>query len=320
MAAKSTLAVYRRHKQEISTVDFYDNALGSKLLFEARAGALRTLARQRRISDEVPSVVRRACGKAEETIDHVVLLCDAIGAPAAEDITIGAALGFEIPGLMGDADWKPAKLFDETDPDWAPSLLLDYSAMSTDPSRHQRLEKRQADAEKREAELQERRADAEATGPCADFSPHPTGETDADESDTGVAVQTVMSMEDIQLLEQQCISLNERLYAARIEKEELEISENSLRSCERKIMFYMGMANFTVLLAVFKLLESAVSHSINNSLSKFQEFILFMMKIKRAHGVYKLFQKNVHLLAFRLVHIVRWNGMESWTRWFDDLG
>ncbi|KAH7981573.1 hypothetical protein HPB49_025557 [Dermacentor silvarum] len=104
MAAKLTLAVYRQHKKEISAVDFYDNALGSKLLFEARAGALRTPARQRIISDEVPSVVCRACGKAEETIDHVVLLCDAIGAPAAEDLTIGAALGFEIPGLVGDAD------------------------------------------------------------------------------------------------------------------------------------------------------------------------------------------------------------------------
>ncbi|KAH7946186.1 hypothetical protein HPB49_021225 [Dermacentor silvarum] len=84
---------------------------------------------------------------------------------------------------------KPAKLFDETEPDWAPSLLLGYSAMNTDPPRHQRLdkrraEKRQAEAEKREAELQERRAkaDAAATGiqPCADrpLSPHPTGETD----------------------------------------------------------------------------------------------------------------------------------------------
>ncbi|KAH7960287.1 hypothetical protein HPB49_018521 [Dermacentor silvarum] len=73
--------------------------------------------------------------------------------------------------------WKPAKLFDEMDPDWTPSLLLSYSAMNTDPSRHQRLEKRraekrQADAEKREAELPERRAEADAavTGiqPCAD--------------------------------------------------------------------------------------------------------------------------------------------------------
>ncbi|KAH7932880.1 hypothetical protein HPB49_004186 [Dermacentor silvarum] len=104
MAAKWTLAAYRQHKKEISAVDFYDNALGSKLLSEARAGAFSTLVRQRRISDEVPSVVCRACGKAKETIDHVVLLCDAIGAPAVEDITIGAALGFELPGIVGDPD------------------------------------------------------------------------------------------------------------------------------------------------------------------------------------------------------------------------
>ncbi|KAH7956911.1 hypothetical protein HPB52_013511 [Rhipicephalus sanguineus] len=90
---------------------------------------------------------------------------------------------------------KPAKLFDETDPDWAPSLLLGYSAKNTDPSRHRRLEKRravkrQADAKKREAEAQKRRAEADAAAlgiqQCADrpLSPHPTGETDADESDT----------------------------------------------------------------------------------------------------------------------------------------
>ncbi|KAH7966800.1 hypothetical protein HPB49_019619 [Dermacentor silvarum] len=87
---------------------------------------------------------------------------------------------------------KPAKLFQETDPDWAPSFLLGYSAMNTDRSRHQRLEKRraekrQANAEKRGAELQERRAEADATaiGPCAErpLSPHPTGETDAAESE-----------------------------------------------------------------------------------------------------------------------------------------
>ncbi|KAH7968764.1 hypothetical protein HPB52_011169 [Rhipicephalus sanguineus] len=186
---------------------------------------------------------------------------------------------------------KPAKLIDDTDPDWAPSLLLGYSAQNTDPSRRRRLEKRravkrQADAEKWEAEAQKRRAEAEAAAigiqQCANrqLSPHPTGETDADESDTGVTVQTEMTMEDIQLLEQQCISLNERFYAARVEKEEREISEKSLRSWERKVMSYTGIANFTVLSSVFKVVESAASLNINNSLSKFQEFILFMMKIK----------------------------------------
>lgn len=234
---------------------------------------------------------------------------------------------------------KPAKLFDETDLDWVPSLLLGYSAKSTDSSQHQRnekrrAEKRQADAEKRQAEAQKQRAeeDAAATAiqPCVDrpLSPHPTREIDADESGTDVAVQTEMSMEDIQLLEQQCISLNERLYAARIEKEELEISENSLRSCERKVTFYTGMANFTVLLAVFQLLESTVSHGINNSLSKFQEFILFMMKIKvNLHNtdlafrfniseatVSRIFDKWLHGAYCRLKSQITWPGREALQR------
>ncbi|KAH7934242.1 hypothetical protein HPB49_023690 [Dermacentor silvarum] len=56
------------------------------------------------------------------------------------------------------AHFIAAKLFDETDPDWAPSLiLLGYSAMNTDPSRHQHLEKRRA--EKRQADAEKREAD-----------------------------------------------------------------------------------------------------------------------------------------------------------------
>ncbi|KAH7945050.1 hypothetical protein HPB49_005633 [Dermacentor silvarum] len=80
---------------------------------------------------------------------------------------------------------KPAKLFDETDPDLAPSLLLGYSAMNTDPSR--RFEKRRA--EKRQAELQERRSEADAAAisrrtrlekPTLTKEPHNQRDTAAD--------------------------------------------------------------------------------------------------------------------------------------------
>ncbi|XP_049522892.1 uncharacterized protein LOC125945253 [Dermacentor silvarum] len=127
--------------------------------------------------------------------------------------------------------------------------------------------------------------------------------------------------------------------SASIEKEELEISENSLRSSERKVMFYTGMANFTVLLAVFKLVESAVSHSINNSLSKFQEFILFMMKIKvNLHNtdlafrfkiseatVSRIFDKWLHGAYCRLKSQITWPGREALQRtmpqtFFDSFG
>ncbi|KAH8034238.1 hypothetical protein HPB51_021951 [Rhipicephalus microplus] len=43
---KSSLLLYRQHKDTIAPVPLYDNGLGSVLLFEARAGALRTLIRR----------------------------------------------------------------------------------------------------------------------------------------------------------------------------------------------------------------------------------------------------------------------------------
>ncbi|KAG0428457.1 hypothetical protein HPB47_024547, partial [Ixodes persulcatus] len=45
---KSSLQIYSAHKDTIGPEAYYDNSLGSRLLFEARAGALRTrLYRQR---------------------------------------------------------------------------------------------------------------------------------------------------------------------------------------------------------------------------------------------------------------------------------
>ncbi|KAH7959553.1 hypothetical protein HPB49_011875 [Dermacentor silvarum] len=48
---KSTLKLYREYKQEIRVEPHYDNSVASSLLFEARAGALRTLANRRSFGD-----------------------------------------------------------------------------------------------------------------------------------------------------------------------------------------------------------------------------------------------------------------------------
>ncbi|KAL1471084.1 hypothetical protein MTO96_040109, partial [Rhipicephalus appendiculatus] len=48
MEAKSSLECYRKHKESICGSRFYDNGIGSSLLFEARAGAIRTLEYRRK--------------------------------------------------------------------------------------------------------------------------------------------------------------------------------------------------------------------------------------------------------------------------------
>lgn len=75
---KSTLDVYRAHKHNIRAEDFYDNSLGSRLLFEARAGALRTLAYRQRFDPTIMTIQCRLCDQEAETIEHLVLRCPAL--------------------------------------------------------------------------------------------------------------------------------------------------------------------------------------------------------------------------------------------------
>ncbi|KAG0428715.1 hypothetical protein HPB47_024306 [Ixodes persulcatus] len=73
---KTTLGVYVANKRTIgSEARLYDNSLGSRLLFEARAGALRTLSYRRHFYSTVTTSVCRVCGAHDETVAHIVLQC-----------------------------------------------------------------------------------------------------------------------------------------------------------------------------------------------------------------------------------------------------
>ncbi|KAG0437328.1 hypothetical protein HPB47_017490 [Ixodes persulcatus] len=72
--AKPTLLVYSKNKQLIAAETLlYGNSLGSRLLFEARAGALRTLVYRERFDPKVVSTMCRACREEPETVEHLVL-------------------------------------------------------------------------------------------------------------------------------------------------------------------------------------------------------------------------------------------------------
>lgn len=128
-----------------------------------------------------------------------------------------------------------------------------------------------------------------------------------------------MAMSDIRTLEE-CIRLNDCLYTARSENEYLAMSEESLGTSEPKVAYYTGMVSFTMLLAVFKLLEPFVAHGANNSFTKFQEFFLFLMKIKlnlqnadlafrfnvSESAVSRIFNKWLHVAYCRLKSQISW--------------
>lgn len=95
MEKKDTLQLYRRCKPDIKVERLYDNSTGSALLFEARAGALRTLEYRSRFDASVTSTLCRACGEEAETTEHVVRCCRNLFTPLAEGATLPQLLGFE---------------------------------------------------------------------------------------------------------------------------------------------------------------------------------------------------------------------------------
>lgn len=89
-----------------------------------------------------------------------------------------------------------------------------------------------------------------------------------------------MTVADLKALEEDNRRLTSELHALEIQKSQLEITESSLREDPEKVCFYTGLPSFTVLFAIYQLIEVSVTHTPQRCLGKFQEFIVFLMKLK----------------------------------------
>ncbi|KAH8019988.1 hypothetical protein HPB51_023804 [Rhipicephalus microplus] len=89
------MTIYGQHTRTIGVVYIFDNSLGNSLLFEALAGALRTLERQRTIDSDHRDVMCRVCECADETIERIVVECKEIEPQRRGDNPLHVALGFE---------------------------------------------------------------------------------------------------------------------------------------------------------------------------------------------------------------------------------
>ncbi|KAH7946335.1 hypothetical protein HPB49_023365 [Dermacentor silvarum] len=96
MESKSTLELYRGNKRGISAECFYENSIGSSLLFEARAGALRTLVYRSRFQDAGMCTKCRLCVAEADTQEHIILRCAGLQTAPAEDTDLPRALGFHM--------------------------------------------------------------------------------------------------------------------------------------------------------------------------------------------------------------------------------
>lgn len=94
------------------------------------------------------------------------------------------------------------------------------------------------------------------------------------------ACQTDFTAADSAAMEEDFVSQNKAVYELQVTVNRSRFTEEALGEDHDKVCFYMGLPSFAVLLAVFRLIEHHISHSRNNVLSKFEEMMLFLMRLR----------------------------------------
>ncbi|XP_054931856.1 uncharacterized protein [Dermacentor andersoni] len=227
---------------------------------------------------------------------------------------------------------KPACLMDDGNPDWAPSLRLGHGRYDrttvVSSARYMRCKRRQQNKPRAVCKQPVRPVTPPEHAIGSELEPDeltPMGPILESTTTTEAEVQTELTCRDLQLLEEDYRKLSVELATLKQQKEEMEMSEASLREDPNKVSFYTGLPNFVVLMAVFNLLEKFVKHTPQNSLVKFQEFLVFLMKLKlnlpyqdlayrfniSESTVCRIFDKWLHVAFCRLKPLMSWPSRQA---------
>ncbi|KAH7945159.1 hypothetical protein HPB49_007261 [Dermacentor silvarum] len=192
---------------------------------------------------------------------------------------------------------RPAKLFDETNHDWALNKLMGHGCKQPAVTKPVQFDRRKMRVAKNAAvsAVGALGESCEVVAPSmgnttvsnaahteAPSSPVYTASPDCrfTATDRDAATQTDVTVADLKALEEDNQRLTSELHVLEIQKSQLEITESSLHEDPETVCFYTGFPNFTVLFAVYQLIEVSVKHTPQRCFGKFQEFVMFLMKLK----------------------------------------
>ncbi|KAG0411349.1 hypothetical protein HPB47_002621 [Ixodes persulcatus] len=91
---------------------------------------------------------------------------------------------------------------------------------------------------------------------------------------------TDITLQSLALVEDENRQLMSDLRDARAKLAAHCLDEDAFQENKDMVPFYTGLPNFAILLAVFQLIQSRVSHNDRNCLTKFQEMIVFLIRLR----------------------------------------
>ena len=130
-------------------------------------------------------------------------------------------------------------------------------------------------------------------------------------------------MDHVAVMEKEMQSLRRDLLASRAAVG--PVSQEALKDDDKRVSFYTGLPNFSVLMLVFTFVSSCVTTSALNALRPFDEMILFLMKLRlnltecdlgyrfniSQPSVSRIFNKWLDVFHARLSWLIRWPGRDE---------
>ena len=190
---------------------------------------------------------------------------------------------------------KPSQLFEENNTDWAPSLKLGHSKFTTNVKSSEKREKRRKNRElnrsqniKSQKQLFPKSPYQSTTEPNEEISAtdfvqfedaHQT-KTKISESTGNNGCQTDLTGEDISSMKQELERSTKEICDLKQEVLSKSLTREAFENDEDKVHFYTGLPNFVTLLTIFNLLEPFITVTARSSLDKFQQFLVFLMRLR----------------------------------------
>ena len=153
----------------------------------------------------------------------------------------------------------------------------------------------------------------QAQGPCARTTDTCTNSAES---------MTDVSMRYIEALEQECFRRSTVVSCSRYSNKEWSV--DALKSDDQKVKFYTGLPSFFILMSVFNLV-SINSHSDKFVLSKFEEFMITLMKLRLSlfnqdlgyrfeihqSTISRIFHRWIDAMFIRLKTLIKWPNREE---------
>ncbi|XP_033096591.1 uncharacterized protein LOC117100866 [Anneissia japonica] len=189
---------------------------------------------------------------------------------------------------------QPSYLYDQTNPDWAPTRNLGHMKISEASvkksiERNQRLNKRRSNIIKRrnnDSRLPVSDDDAGAANETLtavdEEIPRVEAELNGDEcfGPVNEDCQTDLSSKDIASLEKCLENANDEIYRLRNQIVDLSFNMDSFRNDDAKVRYFTGLPNFQVLLTVYNFVAPSITTTQRNSLTKFQELLIVLIRLR----------------------------------------